>query len=120
MGDEYALDLKSPQLLKRGCERGHVSGRRRWLYTQSVPGADEKLSHNERLLRDDMERDLAFVYAVEFESRRAGGQRAQLRQLSDASMPARMYPNGGGIPSGDGVKAALVPRGGQQHNSRQA
>jgi hypothetical protein len=120
VGDEYALDPKIPQLLKRGCERGHVSGRRRRQYTQAVPGADEKLSHYERLLRNDMERHLPFVDAVEFESVHARGQRAQLRQFSDASASERMYPNGGPIPSGDGAKATLVPRSGQQHNSWQA
>jgi hypothetical protein len=61
-----------------------------------------------------------FVDAVDFESLHAGGQRALLRQLSDVSTPARMYPHGGGISSGDGAKAALVPRSGQQNNSRQA
>ena len=120
MGDEYAVDLKIPQSFKRRGERGHVSGRRRRLYAQAVPGADETLSHYQRLLRNDMERHLPFVYTVEFESLHARGQRAQLRQRSDASTPARMYPNGGGIPSGDGVKAALVPRGGQQHNRWEA
>ncbi len=89
VGDEYAVDPKIPQSFKRRGERGHVSGRRRRLYAQAVPGADETLSHYQRLLRNDMERHLPFVYTVEFESLHARGS-----ALSSGNSPMRARPRG--------------------------